>query len=904
MNEKAFKWYKASSESVCQSLQTNAACGLSRKAARSRFKKQGRNPLFDDVTPQKKTPTVNLLLDPALLLMLFSSILAIFFLPPVNVISTLVIFAFLAAALVRVVYRCRELSHIIRQYRTPAVCVLRDGKVFSVSAARVVVGDILLLHTGDVVPGDCRLLSAQNLRVLTLLPNEKGKPIYQEHSKNADAIYGQGTQVDAPLAENMLYGGSEILCGEAKAVLVATGINSYLGAMRAFTVPAEIQEKNGETPTERLIGPYLRLWGFLSLVLLAVFTLIGLISKPTGGGLAEYFFILCIFTCISSPALISLYLHWVSVRGRLLCTETEPKRNRAVIKTEEGVQKLAAITDLFVIGKRGLCDGVTHFWSAFIGSREIRADDDDNDSALQPICEAMLLRHEADLRVPACDCAANVETDTVLLSELVSLCGFDAAALKVRLQNVERDSYPNRPAWQSIIAYTQQGTARFLFDSSGSLVRQCLLYSEDGRMRAITPEYRSTLRKYCEYVEENGCRTLCIAYESREGTLSLIGILALREGVNLALPSVVEELTQSSVVTRFFLADDDYAHICHLPEPYLYRSEECPHLTYALLQRYHTFIGFSKEEISALIPAYQKSGHSVAVLGGNADDRCFLRSGVLTLACDTVANLKYYAEDHIEEVVNDGGREGSRNTSQTLRRHADVIIERADRFAGGVYAALQTISHSREVEVRMQMLLQFWLHSQLARIIMVFFAVCTGIGFFSGLQMLLSGFAVEIAALYFLCDVPLSQSALRTPHLTNRNFLFGKLLAEKSIIPTFVSVFITALTTVILAIGKVVPRESVKTYFFVSLLLLQICIFFRIVRAAKIAPERNKTLILCGIFVGVFAILTLLSVLIDPFGAFTGMGFWNGILAIFLPLCPGLYLILELLLPFLDRTAK
>ena len=85
MNEKAFKWYKASSESVCQSLQTNAACGLSRKAARSRFKKQGRNPLFDDVTPQKKTPTVNLLLDPALLLMLFSSILAIFFLPPVPV---------------------------------------------------------------------------------------------------------------------------------------------------------------------------------------------------------------------------------------------------------------------------------------------------------------------------------------------------------------------------------------------------------------------------------------------------------------------------------------------------------------------------------------------------------------------------------------------------------------------------------------------------------------------------------------------------------------------------------------------------------------------------------------------------------------------------------------------------
>jgi hypothetical protein len=76
MNEKAFKWHQGSPESVCQSLQINAACGLSRKAARSRFKKQGRNPLFDDLTPQKKNPVKSLLLDPAILLMLFSALLA------------------------------------------------------------------------------------------------------------------------------------------------------------------------------------------------------------------------------------------------------------------------------------------------------------------------------------------------------------------------------------------------------------------------------------------------------------------------------------------------------------------------------------------------------------------------------------------------------------------------------------------------------------------------------------------------------------------------------------------------------------------------------------------------------------------------------------------------------------
>ncbi len=46
MNEKGSRWHLATPLSVCQSLHTDAAGGLSRKAARSRFKKQGRNPLF------------------------------------------------------------------------------------------------------------------------------------------------------------------------------------------------------------------------------------------------------------------------------------------------------------------------------------------------------------------------------------------------------------------------------------------------------------------------------------------------------------------------------------------------------------------------------------------------------------------------------------------------------------------------------------------------------------------------------------------------------------------------------------------------------------------------------------------------------------------------------------------
>ena len=903
MNEKGLKWHQATPMSLCQHLHTNAACGLSRKAARSRLKKQGRNPLFDDTTYKNQNPIKSLLLDPALLLMFFAALLAVIFLSSLQIVCMIIFFLFLIVALCRFLYRCDVLFRIASQYRTPTVRVLRDGKVLKVSAARVVVGDILLLGMGDIVPGDCRLLHAQELRVLTLLPDEKGHPTYKEYTKNADVVYPYGSRTDAPLAENMLYGGSEILCGEAKAVLVAIGVNSYLGAMQSFALPAEIREKRGDTPLSKILNPYLRVWGFLSLVLLTLLTVIGLFTKPTGGGLAEYFLILSVFAAGASPAIISMYLQWISVRGRLLCTENDPPKNRAVIKSESGFGKLAGLTDLFVVGKRGICDGITHFLSAFVAGREIRNDSNEAKMFLHPLCEAMILRREADMRTPSSGYSFSND-DGVFMSELVSLCSFDVGALRVRLQAIARDTYPQHTSWQCVTARLLEGTVCFLFDNSGTLMHHCMLYGDGKRMRAITPEYRTALRRYCESVEENGCRTLCIAQESSDGTFALIGVLALREQVSAVLPSVVEELSQSGITTRFFLSHDDYARACRLPEPYLYSNTDHPSLTPALLQRYRTFIGFSKEELSRLLPIYQKSGHRIAVLGGNADDRCFLRAGILTLACDTVADLGYYAENHIEEAVEEDGKEGSHNTSQVIRRHADVIIERADRFLGGAYAALQTVSHSRETEIRTRMLLQFLLHSQLARMIMTLFAVCTGVGLFSAVQMCLSGFAVEIAALCFFSDLPIAQSALRHPSATDKKFISNTLLSVRMLLPTAISAGTIAILSVILTSVGVTTRATAQTYLFCSLFFLQICLLASIAYRAKARPRQKTVLVFGVVAIGFVGLLTLLSTLISSFGLITGMGAWTPLAAILLPLSPILYFILTRILPFFSRTAK
>ncbi len=170
--------------------------------------------------------------------------------------------------------------------------------------------------------------------------------------------------------------------------------------------------------------------------------------------------------------------------------------------------------------------------------------------------------------------------------------------------------------------------------------------------------------------------------------------------------------------------------------------------------------------------------------------------------------------------------------------------------------------------------------------------------------MFLSSFALEITALAFLAEISISQSSLRHPNTVNMKFLSHTLLAKESLLPILISVAIPAVTVIILTLVGVLPQEAATTYFFFTLFLLQICILFRITYRAQAAPEIKRILLFGGILLGTVALLTLLSSLIAPLGAITGMGTWTPLTASLLPLSPLLYLILTVLTPFLHRTAK
>jgi cation-transporting P-type ATPase I len=104
--------------------------------------------------------------------------------------------------------------------------VRRDGDVRAVPAAEVVPGDVVVLASGDAVPADCRLLSADNLEVDESSLTGESLPV----AKSPDPMNASAAVADRT---SMLYQGTAVAAGEAEAVVVAAGRDTEAGRAAA-----------------------------------------------------------------------------------------------------------------------------------------------------------------------------------------------------------------------------------------------------------------------------------------------------------------------------------------------------------------------------------------------------------------------------------------------------------------------------------------------------------------------------------------------------------------------------------------------------------------------------------------------------------------------------------------------
>ena len=131
---------------------------------------------------------------------------------------------------------------------TASTCkVVRDGIVKQVKNEDLVVGDIVVLEAGDSVPADCRLIEAASLKAEEAALTGESVP-----SEKFEGTLSAPDGKDVPLGDrkNMVYMGSTIVYGRAKAVVVATGMDTEMGKIADVLA----QTKEETTPLQQRLN--------------------------------------------------------------------------------------------------------------------------------------------------------------------------------------------------------------------------------------------------------------------------------------------------------------------------------------------------------------------------------------------------------------------------------------------------------------------------------------------------------------------------------------------------------------------------------------------------------------------------------------------------------------------------
>ena len=185
------KWYQQEATAVTRALDTDPVGGLDKTEAHRRLAEDGPN----ELRASRRISPWHILGDQfkniLIIILLIATGLSAFLGHGVEAVAITVIVLFAVVLGFVQEFRAERAIEALRQMAAPTATVLRNGDEEKVPARELVTGDLLLLHAGDKVAADARLIEAVNLQIeeaaLTgeSLPVEKqtaalagGKPRY------------------------------------------------------------------------------------------------------------------------------------------------------------------------------------------------------------------------------------------------------------------------------------------------------------------------------------------------------------------------------------------------------------------------------------------------------------------------------------------------------------------------------------------------------------------------------------------------------------------------------------------------------------------------------------------------------------------------------------------------------
>lgn len=633
--------------------------GLTEAQAQARLAENGPNSVVHDKRPHVAVQFLQAFVNPfiAVLLVLaaVSSVTDIF-LPlhagdsPDYTGVTIILMMVMLSAILRFwqEYRSGRAAESLKAMVRTTATVQRRADALSMPAIReipmteIVVGDIVRLSAGDMIPADVRLLASRDLFVsqaaLTgeALPVEKYDTLGAVSGKQAGDTSQE--QTDLLALANTCFMGTNVVSGSATAVVVATGANTYFGSLAKAVVGSR-----AETAFDRGVNSVSWLLIRFMLVMVPIVLLINGFLK--GNWTEAFLFALAVAVGLT-PEMLPMIVSSNLAKGAIAMA-----KRKVVVKRLNAIQNFGAM-DILCTDKTG-----TLTQDKIILERHLNTSGEQEDRVLE--LALMNSYHQSGVKNLMDQAVVRFATQMPGILRCVS------AYRKI-------DELPFDFTRRRLSVVVEDSAGRHLLVCKGA-VEEMLSAStqvkEQGAIHPLDDAWRAKLLATASAYNADGFRVLLVAsreipvgeaklnYSVEDETgLTVRGFLAFLDPPKESAGQAISALAEHGVAVKVLTGDTEIvtAKVCREVgiepgTPLLGRQiEQLDDQALCRKVEDHTvFAKLTPLQKSRVLKALQANGHTVGFLGDGINDAPALRDADVGISVDSGTDIAKESADII-----------------------------------------------------------------------------------------------------------------------------------------------------------------------------------------------------------------------------------------------------------------
>ena len=534
--------------------------------------------------------------------------------------------------------------------------VVRSGKEnIVINSENIVVGDIVILSAGSIVPADMILLETKDLFVNQSIFTGESVPIEKRADiKNSD-------EKDLFNIPNICLMGSNIISGDAKGIVISTGINTYLGNMNK-----ELSKKRQPTNYTKEMDSITRLLiHAMIIVSILVFVLFGFIR---GNWSEAFLFALSVAVGIT-PSMLPMIINVNLTKGSRVL-----EKKKTLVKNIQSIQNLGTI-DILCTDKTG-----TLTQDKIVLQKYIDAYGNEDLSILN---YAYLnsyygtgIKNIVDRAIISYGKEHNVDISNY---EKIDEIPFDYVRKRMSVV-VKKENH---------ILITKGALEEVL--------KICTKVKIDDEVKKINDDYINAIENNAKMLANKGMQVIAVAEkkeypginvfnENDEKDMTFIGLVGFLDPPKKDVKSTILNLKKYGITTKVITGDNQYAtqNICNLVgiEGDLLLGNEIDNMSdevlYKKVETTTIFARMNPMQKERIIQALRNNGHVVGYMGDGVNDAQSLHSADVGICVNTGADIAKESSDIILlekslKVIFDGVLEG-RKVYANIQKYMKLAI--------------------------------------------------------------------------------------------------------------------------------------------------------------------------------------------------------------------------------------